>query len=1470
MSIRALYYITGDTQQSGFRRIGSSEAFPADTLPYLNNGESIQERARVESASGSTGSGGGVQLLSHVWEYQTGKYGYPVAINTMVAIGTGRAHAFSEYVAGDTENVAELADAGRLIAASDKLKLLDVDRFMAIPGRELFDCPEDAVWEPVPEEEYRAPEPMEAGDEWRKTVLSHYWKQASIRAFSMDSPATVRVNLGEFSEDQATDTEATIEAAKKFFVTVIVPGLPKQVQNIASMAAGVNAGDICTLYTAIEFDIARGLIGEGETLRIERLDSLGKYKLSGGELDFITDVSNGKTPKIVQKFFDYYREQGDNREKKETEVPFMADYRVWYALYCMDRVIHEKHEFITNAKLNREHGNNNDISDARACFLLMSRLRKILERDHGLERSLVTTLLEELETGLLGVMLEDMKKADAKPFLLRKNEMLEFHRKTLYIATDDQVDMMIALAVRDAEVSPAPQFVRCYPETPVRDEKADARNAKLLSALLPAAMTPLIQSEIDNHKEKPENKYLRKLGRDEDGDQFLQWAHQRPETNDAVSNFLRAEIENADKHFLLYGLSKRYLPGNELLQKTFKHLTNNNSTRSGFPNERRIAIAADGKVYIEGDMTDTACVAAMNRYYQACFRDYRANIGNISDPIIKKLGGDTTGAMVLIFEEYKEGKRLTGEEAKAVFDTFCGDKETPVHETVKAAYTNMIARQRKAALANPGADRKPLIAWLGGMIEAAKERFEIDTSEDMAALFSHASSGERMKNEEAVAIFNTLGGENGKWIRDSVIASYTEMLKKQRINALSDPAADRRPLIRWLGSMIEAAPFDIDTSEDMAALFEHAADGERMTAEEAENVFTTLDKDGRYTGKENVAAACTRMIAVHQAAILGDHDADREAARESMVRWVSAMIGKCPFKVDTSESIKAVFEDARTGERISRGTAQQIFDNLMDNAVSGEDKVRAAFHNMIRDQLDAELEKEKPDPNVLEWIGTMIKVADKRIEYDTTDILKKIFESAKQGERMKPSDAVTVLNSMRDKAEGLNSAVQRVYNEMLTLRRKEIVETNDMDGFQWLCEMVNRTPWTEDAAWLAEQHTDNIAVLCDISSRKNEPIDSNSLNTVRMWLEKGELTPQGATKLQKYCNAQLDNGETAAADAMIPHFGIIDGSCEKLRGYLFDSAARRFTEGLKNPDVSFGALVSECSADVEKAGKPIDELYRAAESETEEYLKGYFENNSDLTGLGRELEQLPKRSYFFSRWQEHLSEKGLGKQEDLFNAQPNLERILALKSELMSRSGKLQPSLQAAYGLIEGFEGRLEKLNGKSEFDALNGTGRELDEIHDLLKDAAPVRKTLCSSLRSAKYPVQEEVRGKSFRHAFCAAAMQAMLTDTERESESKTGSGPDWNRVLNSLFPKAELDNATRKPYDPKNLPVLQRLLATVETARIMTVYGMNEAWEADLEKTIHGHSDLHKYQSALARSRKMSQQYNLKFDTDGLVFHS
>ena len=1379
MSIRALRYITGDTQQSGFRRIGGSESFPADHLPYLNNRETIQERARVESGNSRSGSGE-VQLLSHVWEYQTGKFGTPLAINTMVAIGTGRAHGFSEYVVGMTDNVAEVADAGNMIRSAEGFNWLDLQTFMDIPGRDTIDCPE-TTWDPeaVPEEDpvfERGPE-----ETWRLTLLGNYWKQASIRAFSEDSPTSVRVSLGEFSENPQEDAEETIRQAKRFFADVIVRGLPKQVQNIASMAAGVNCADISTLYTALEFDVTQNMYEE-ETLHLDRPRELRAYRLSEAEIDFIREVSAGNMPDSVQAFFNRYRELTERPEARETETEFMADYRVLYTVYCLNRIVKEKHTFIEKAGLMKEHGNPHMVRDARACYRLMLQLREYLENDHRLNeirRALVTELTEPLETAVLKVMLEDMTSDNAEPFLLRRSDMAEFHRRTLYTAPASQEELLIDLAVADAKVSKAPQFVRCYPATPLRNDEADRRNAQLLSKLLPAVITPLIDAELN--REKIENKYLNVLRSDE----FVEWVRQRPETKKAVENFLRSEIEDSQKHFLLYGLSKRYLPMNDLLRVTLQHFTSHNTAQNAQPSERQLAIAMDGaKDYISGTQTDPACVEDLNRYYQACFREYRANISNLRDTIVKKLGGDTSEAMVLIFEE--------------------------------------------------------------------------------------ASKDSRMSQEEAVAVFNTFGGEGKELTQNErVKTAYTDMLKAQREKALEDDTTERGSLVRWLSNMVQAAPFEINTSGAMIGLFRNATSGERLTEDEAVQIFDTLDPARKFGNTDAVRDAYSAMISGQRDRILQEEDQDRETSREALVKWIAAMAEKAPFQVDTSDSMKAIFENARTGERMSRASAEDAFRRLMPHAVSGDEKVKPAFTSMVREQLDEALTRK--DESAVEWIGGMISASSGSIEFDTTDSLKKIFEAAREGERMRPADADAAFATMAAQASGLWTTVQRAFTDLLSVRRKEGLIRKDPEYFDWLCDMAERSPWKDDRGWIDEQHTENVIMLCDLSQETGKPADNTSMMTVQSWMAQGSVTQRGTARLMRYCNYWLENGKPEQTELLLRYFKRIDETCSTLRENVFDQAKIKLTEGLAHSDVSFGTLIEECMEDVERAGKKLDDLYADTEPQVQAFLERHFENTTDLNSLISEQDQIPENNGFYRAWQEKLSQKVYDQQVSLFNRQPNLEKLKSLKEAILRRSRDFHPALKAAYQLIESYEERLEKLAGESEYEVITSIGGELEEVNILLGRAKDVRKVLCSSLRNVEWPAIEELKKKSLRHELCAAMMQAVLTDNEREvseGDRKSKGCPDWNRVLNSLFTKAELDESARKPYTSERLPTLQRLLSIGENIRVMKAYGMDDVWASDFVRTVHSHSDLHHYQSALSRNKKKSEEYHLTFDTDGLQF--
>lgn len=1297
MSIRALHYITGDTQQAGFGWIGGSQAFPADQLLLLNNGEIIQERARVESRTHQS-SGRGIQTLSHVWEYQTGKFGTPVVINTVAAIGVGRAHAFSEYVMGMTDNVAELAEPEQMIRSAENFAMLDVETFMNLQSRSDITS-EEEMWDPEQVLVSGADDTRSELDEtWRLTLLSHYWKQASVRAFSEDTPETVRVCLGEFNgDDPQKDTEETIRQAKAFFARVVAPGLPKQVHNIASMAAGVDCGDTNTLYTALEFDVERNMF-EDETLQVRKQRELRGYRLNEGELDFISDVCAGKIPAVVTEFFNRYRELAERPEARETETPFMADYRVWYGLYCADRIIKEGHSFIEKAGLTNEHGNPRKIRDTRACFLLLNQLHRVLEEDHQLNdvrrtKGLVAELMGPLETALLKVMQDDMHSESAEPFLLRRNEMVKFHRDYLYNAPEDQTEILRDLAVRDQVVSKAPQFVRCYPATPLRSSEADQRNALLLKALLPEVIRPLI--DIEKKQGVVENKYLDELRSEAFADG---WAAQpqNEQTRNAMADFLREEIRDSAKHYMLYKISLKYLPGDELLRTTLQHFTANNTSPTSRPEERMVKIAAYGaRDYIASEgRANPDCVTAMNQYYRACFAEYRGSIGGISD-IVKQLGGDTTEAMALIFTDGATGARMTPEEAETVFTVFGGE------------------------------------------------------------------NGQRAKN-------------------DTVQNAYTQMLAAQR---------------------------------------------DAMLKEESQ---------------------------------------DRDASREGLVRWIAAMVDKAPFNVDTSDSIQAVLESARTGPRMTRASAEDVFSKLINHAVNKDEKVRPAFTAMVRDQLDTALAEN--DEGVLDWIGSMISVSSGVIRFDTTESLKKIFEAAKEGERMRPNDAGTIFSTMWDTAESQNT-VQRAFTDMLSVRRKEARDNRDPEGFDWLCEMADRSPWKDDAEWQSEQHTENAVLLCDLTSDMGGPAKNTTLTTVQGWLDEGTIRPSGVTRIQVYCNEWLREGVSEPTDLLLRSFTRIDDSCDVIRTQVFEQAKQRFIDELERPGVSFGDLVASCQPDVERAGRKLNDLYKETESQVADFLNRHFDTTPDLGYLIAEQAQIPENTEFYRAWQEKLSSRISSQQLELFNRQPNMEKLMDLRANMLQRSKEMHPALKAAYELLDGYEGKLEDISGRSEYEAISAMGDELTWVTSRLDRAREVRKTLCSSLRNMNYPVQKTLRGQSFRHAVCAAMMQAELTDAERSGDASLKGCPDWDQVLKTLFTKAELDEAARKPYAKENLPVLQRLLATTDTVRMMIVYGVKEDWGKELVRAIHASQDLHRYQNALARNKKMGEQYGLAFDNDGLV---
>lgn len=1409
MSIRALHYITGDTQQSGFRRIGQSPDFPADDLPLLNNGP-MSENARVATGTGKRQNNAGVTQLCHVYEYQTGKYGIPVVINDIVAIGTGRAHGFSEYVVGidgGKRTVAEYATPGQIMnCADDPQKWLTTERFMAIPGREELEC-EDEQWDIGTREAERCSEGVD--EYWKQILLSHYWKQASVRAFSEDQASTVRVNLGEFDEfNKDHDIELTIEHAKLFFADVIAGSLPKQVQNIASMAAGVDCLDHADLYTALEFDIKQNMFAE-ETLLLKDTRQVQAYKLNEAEQAFIAATVRGEVPALVTAFFEKYKKLANEPDASVLDTPFMADYRFWYDLYCMERILKEGHDFIISAHLNKEN-DKEDINDAKVCFNLMRHFRRVLS-DHATKKNtddydrnpltslplrqlpeeIIGSLVEETETALYSFMLDAMRGYNKEVFMARRTDMLDFQRHLLKEAPDQQLPILYELASLDQRASKAPQFIRCYPSIAIRNEEEDRRNAEELSILLRDVVRPLIDAETGN--EKIQNKYLLLLREEDFADK---WAllGRSTQTKEAVRNFLWEEIrDNPQKHFLLYGISRVYIDEAELLCHTLKLFAQYNSKRTDRPSARQLDIASHpdteghrGNHDLIAKNENQECVHLLNEWYAACYSNYRADISQLKD-IVVRFGGNTTEVLATIFDSASTGTRMTAEEVQAVFETFGGkDNRYAVSDTVKEKYINMINAQRESALNEPSKQdnyRKTVTNWICDMVKAAP--FEVDTTGSIYAIFKDATINSRIDVTTVRTVFDQLGGKDNCYaVSDEVKEQYIDMINAQRDNVLNDSA-------------------------------------------------------------------------------------NKDEHRESIANWISDMVEAAPFKVDTAESMCAIFKDATTNSRLESMTARTVFDKLSSYAENKDEKVRTVFNNMVDVQLGNALQAK--DEQAVDWVCGMVSASEGQIRLDTSDSLKQIFKSACEGPRMRPSDAEMAFMKLSAKATEQDTSVRRTYSDMLSVRRKEAEQQKDTEAFNWLIAMTDRSPY-KDPEWIAEQHTANVCMLSNAVTAADSVIETQDLKTIRNWLEAGTVEDSALNRLQKYCEYALGKSHTEAADVLEPYFDRIDDSCTEYRKRILERTETDFQNKLTG-DYSLAQALAESRPSLEKARYSLDVLYDQYHEEVEKYIQDTMEHTSNLQKLIDEQEQIPAGTKFLTTWRNALGDKIYSKQTVLFNQEANLNNILELKEKILSRSNNLEPSLKAAYELINLYEEDLDSLTNMGEYQAVSGLENMADGLQELLTRAEPVRKNLCNALAAQQFPTLDELKKKSFRHALCGIILQTVATGGISKtqtggSETNSLNGMDWSHVLKNLFSANELTQAGKAPFKKDNLRVLQRLLATVENVRLMDINGLNADWVKELINTINTDEIIHKYLTAVRRNTKECRKYDLTFDDNGLVF--
>lgn len=978
MSIRTLRYIGGDTLIGGFHRIGQSADFRMENALWLNHGKEIVDKARVTANNAFRSVTNSFVRLCHVWEYQTGAYGVPVVANTLVAIGSDRAHGFTEYIMADTQKTAvELGTPSQIIAAADRLPMLELEQFKMLDRKEIEPYESDwAIGQAPPLEAY--PEKGNLDETWLLTLLSHYWKQASIRAFSPNPPRTVRVCLGQMSSDKQEDIDATIHLAKRFFADVICGMLPRQVQNIASMAAGVDCADGAELYSALEFNITQNLYEE-DALQVQRPKELRGYRLSRIETDFISSVAKGQIPASVREFLKNYQSQAHDTQANELTLPFMADYRLWYSLYCIERLLHEGESVLHAARLDIETGINGEqvpIRPARAYFKLMNSLREIIAQ-HSELHAYTEALLREIEAKLFPLMLQDLRAPGAQPFLLRRSEMVAYQQHLLNSAPESQVDTLISLMSLDQQLANHPQFVRCNPAVPIKSEDADRRNARELATLLRDVMRPLIARELE--KEKPEDKYILYLRSKEFAED---WCKLYKHTRKAMEDFLWEEIKEPAKFFLLYGITPVYLQHEQLACTAINYFTSLYCTPETFPasDSRPVRVLIDScKGELERE--DSPVSKALNNYYVACFQHHDSYfLARLQEAIVHPLNVNTTETLVRIFtSDGANNQSMSVEDAKLAFSTFGGKDGTFAKSNrVRTAFTDMLMSQCKKMLA----DSVSPVEWLHDLLEVAP--FSVDTVNMLIVILEDATNSvadpakvRQMTPAEASKMLRSLGGKNGEKLQNSAVRkAYLAMLDAYSLKLLNQGEMP----VSWLGEMIAAAEeqgMQLDTSDCLATVFNYAAEGKRMEVSTATLAFQRLGKAALdLEGKVKTAYIRMLFTQLHQ----GLRDGN-----SSVLEWLSNMvaIAASSFRFDTSELMEKIFQWAAnpSNPRLKPSDAKQLFDTMANKAAEIDSLLRRNYADMLNNRLQEAVKKK--DVSAFIWLCEMVEGVYKPYSLDT-------------------------------------------------------------------------------------------------------------------------------------------------------------------------------------------------------------------------------------------------------------------------------------------------------------------------------------------------------------------------------------------------------------------------------------------------------------------------------------------------------
>ena len=540
MIITARHQITGDTPKCGFHMIATTEgmivAYPMLRLDLENPRLIANSFGRITTLT----------ELARVWEYETVEWGKGAVLLTLSGIApNARPHGFTDCAILTTSDGTPISEVeggvpAVVVAADTDGHFMELQPFWDKQGNRTTELTAEQ-WDIHPVEYTKAMWKATPSDTWLKTLLARYWENASIRAFSPSlEPQVLNVCFGD------EGFEETIAMGKAFFTQVLIPNLPRQVQNIHSIAVGVDCLDQRSLHAALEVNIRRNWVEDIGFSLWDMGIAKGIKKLDPVEDQLISEVMEhpDALPETVSLLWQGYTDAIQPMNVPLEEAPFMADWRVWVNA-CRLKAIASSTAAMSQAEVLK-------------CYDTWHDLRSILETEHKLSKTVVSKMLKDLETIFFAKLNESCGNFDGlrlERAYLKKGQDLEFLIVHLAESDDPAVTGFLKqLLTADQKCASVTFYGAALVSLPTETDEQKKAFADVLTACLPCS-AEMIASEVNKGVPSPdENKKLAYLY----GTKFTNKLKQA-EAMSVMEGFLKAQASTLERIHYLDPWLKAYL-----------------------------------------------------------------------------------------------------------------------------------------------------------------------------------------------------------------------------------------------------------------------------------------------------------------------------------------------------------------------------------------------------------------------------------------------------------------------------------------------------------------------------------------------------------------------------------------------------------------------------------------------------------------------------------------------------------------------------------------------------------------------------------------------------------------------------------------------------------------------------------------------------------------------------------------------